>query len=61
MNIHNLYDVCLIGLSCYKISRYLIENVVLAGDILFLQIVECSKVSNAHTNSFDFELCDNSQ
>ena len=45
----------------YEISYYLTENVVLAGDILFLQIVECSKVSNAHTNSFDFELCDNSQ
>ena len=39
----------------------LTENVVLAGDILFLQIVECLKVSNAHTNLFDFELCDNSQ
>ena len=56
MNIHNSYIY-----KIYERSYYLTENVVLAGDIQFLQIVECLKVSNAHTNLFDFELCDNSQ
>ena len=50
-------DVSLISLLCYEKTHYLAEIVVFTN----LQIVECLKVSNAHTNLFDFELCDNSQ